>query len=72
MKNLYKLKVIILIFTIIFTSETVAAERILPAPKPTPDEEIKIKTAEKKHIYPKKKPTLKKEKVEVTESKEID
>ena len=62
MKNLHKLKVIILIFTIIFTSETVAAERILPVPKPTPDEEIKIKTAEKKHIYPKKKTNFKKRK----------
>ena len=60
-----------MIFTIIFTSQAVAADRILPIPKPTPDKETKIKTAQKKRIYPEKKPTLKKEKVEVTESKEI-
>ena len=62
MKNLYKLKVIFLIFTIFFTSE-VAAGQILPAPKPTPDQETKIKTAQKKYIYPEKKPTLKQEKI---------
>ena len=71
MKNLLLLKVIFLIFTIIFTSQAVAADRILPIPKPTPDKETKIKTAQKKRIYPEKKPTLKKEKVEVTESKKI-
>ena len=71
MKNLRKLKVLFLIFTIIFTSEAIGADRILPIPKPSPDEETKIKTAQKKHIYPKKKPSLKKEKVEITESGEI-
>ena len=72
MKNLHKLKVIFLIFAIIFSSHAIASDRILPVPKPNPDQETKIKTAEKKHIYPKKKPALKKEKVEVTESKETD
>jgi len=71
MKNLLLLKVIFLIFTIIFTSQAVAADRILPIPKPIPDKETKIKTAEKKHIYPKKKPTLKKEKIDITQSKEV-
>ena len=71
MKNLLPLKVIFLIFTIIFTSQAVTADRILPIHKPTPDKETKIKTAQKKRIFPEKKPTLKKEKVEVTESKEI-
>ena len=71
MKNLILLKVIFLIFAIIFTSQAIAADRILPIPKPTPDKETKIKTAQKKRIYPEKKPILKKEKVEVTESKEI-
>ena len=56
MKNLCVLKVILLIFSIIFTTEVIAADRILPVPKPNPDQETKIKTAEKKHIYPKKKP----------------
>ena len=71
MKNLVKLKVVFLIFTIFFGSQVAAADQILPIPKPTPDKEIKIKTAQKKYIYPEKKPVSKKEKVEVTESKEI-
>jgi len=71
MKNLLLLKVIFLSFAIIFTSQAVAVDRILPIPKPTPDKETKINTAQKKRIYPEKKPILKKEKVEVTESKEI-
>ena len=72
MKKQDKLKVIFFIFTIIFTLEVAAADQILPMPKPTPDQETKIKTAQKKYIYPEKKPILRKEKVEVTESKEID
>ncbi len=71
MKNLIKLNIILLVSFIIFSSKSVAAERILPLPKPKVDQETKIKTAEKKHIYPKKKPTLKKEKIEITESKEV-
>ena len=71
MKNLFQLKVIFLIFTIIFASQAIAADRILPIPKPTPDKETIIKTAQKKRIYPEKKPTLKKEKIKVSESKEI-
>ncbi len=71
MKNLRKLKVIFLIFAIIFTSKAIAADLILPIPKPTPDKETKIKAAQKKYIYPEKKPTLKKKKIEVTESEEI-
>ena len=70
MKNLIKFNVIFLVFFIIFSSESIAAERILPLPKPKVDQETKIKTAEKKHIYPEKKPTLKKEKIEITKSKE--
>ena len=57
MKNLLKLNVIILMFSIIFTSQAVAAERILPVPKPTVDQETKKETAKKKEIYPQKKPT---------------
>jgi len=57
MKNLLKLKVIILIFSIFFASQTVAADRILPIPKPTVDQETKKKTEKKKEIYPQKKPT---------------
>ena len=71
MRILRKLKVIFLVITIIFASGVAAADRILPIPKPTPDKETKIKTAQKKRIFPEKKPTLKKEKIEVTESEEI-
>ena len=71
MKKLIKLSIIFLAFFIIFSTKSVAADRILPLPKPTVDEDTKIKTAEKKHIYPEKKPTLKKEKIEITESKEV-
>ena len=71
MKNLFKLKVIFLVFTIIFCSQTIAADRILPLPKPNPDKETKAHVAKKKEIYPEKKPTLKKEKVQIAESKEI-
>ena len=66
MKNLYKLKVIFLIFATIFTSQAIAADRILPLSKPTPDEETKIKTEQKKYIYPEKKPTLEKEKIQTS------
>ena len=71
MKNLLKLKVILLVFATILTSEVIAEDRILPIPRPTPDKETKIKTAEKKYIYPQKKPTLKKEKIDITQSKEV-
>tara|TARA_B100001123_G_scaffold189904_1_gene216739 strand:- start:48 stop:2267 length:2220 start_codon:yes stop_codon:yes gene_type:complete len=60
MKNLPKLIVILLAFFIIFTSESIAADRILPLPKPSVDQEIKIITAKKKEIYPQKKPVIEK------------
>ena len=71
MKNLIKLNIILLATFIILSSKSVAAERILPLPKPKVDQETKIKTAEKKYIYPEKKPPLKKEKIEIAESKEV-
>ena len=55
MKNLLKLNIIFLAFFIIFSPKSVAADRILPLPKPTVDEETKIITAKKKEIYPQKK-----------------
>ena len=69
MKNLLKLKVIILIFSIFFASQTVAADRILPIPKPIADQETKKKTEKKKEIYPQKKPTEKTEKIPTEEIK---
>ena len=59
MKKLVKLKVILLAFIIIFTSKSLSADLILPLPKPAVDQEIKIKTAKKKEIYPQKKPETK-------------
>ena len=56
MKNLVKLKVILLVFSIIFASSSFGADRILPLPKPIVDQDTKAKTAKKKEIYPKKKP----------------
>ena len=65
MSNLIKLKVILLVFSIFLISVSVAADRILPIPKPTVDQEIKSKVERKKHIYPQKKPDLKKKKTEI-------
>ena len=62
MKNLVKLKVILLVFAIIFASKSIAADKILPLPKPSVDKDTIIKSSKKKEIYPKKKPT--KEKIE--------
>ena len=71
MKNLIKFSVIFLGFFIIFSSNSIAADRILPLPKPAVDQETKIKTEERKNIYPEKKPTLKEEKIDITQSKEV-
>ena len=55
MRKMLKLKVIILIFSIIFGSKSVAADRILPVLKPSVDQEIKKETAKKKLYIPQKK-----------------
>jgi len=68
MKNLIKLNIIFLASFIIFSSQSIAADRILPIPKPIVDQETKIITAKKKEIYPQKKP--KTEKVTVEEAQE--
>ena len=70
MRYLVKLKVILLVFCIFFISESIAAERILPIPKPTVDQEIKSKVERKKYIYPQKKPDLKKKKTEIEATEE--
>ena len=64
MKNWLKLNLIVLIFSIFLSPQAIAADLILPLPKPVVDKEIKEKTAKKKEIYPQKKPT---KKVNVTE-----
>ena len=67
MRKLIKIKVIFLLFFIIFASVSIAADRILPVPKPSVDEETKIKTAKKKEIYPQKKPDNKTKTTEIIE-----
>ena len=62
MKNLIKLKVIILVFYFIFITQLKAADDILPVSKPSVDKETVTKTAKKKTIYPQKKPGKKEEK----------
>ena len=60
MKILSCLKVLLLVFIIIFPTILNAADQILPLPKPKVEEETKNITAKKKNIYPKEKPNLKK------------
>ena len=77
MKNLVKLKVFLLVFAIIFAGKSIAADKILPLPKPSVDKDTIIKSSKKKEIYPKKKPTQKKietsiEVVETTETTDKD
>ena len=48
-----------------------AGDTILPKPKPTVSKEIKEKTAEKKNLYPQKKPLRKKEEKVVEEDLKI-
>ena len=55
MKNCTKLKVIILVFSLFFTYESIA-DQILPIKKPKIDQETKNKISKKKEIYPQKKP----------------
>ena len=71
MRNLVKLKVILLAFIIITASSSFAADRILPKAKPNVDLETKAKTAKKKEIYPKKKPEAEKKINQEEESLEI-
>jgi len=55
MKNINKLNLIFLAVFVIFSSNAIAGERILPLSKPTVDLETKKITEKKKSIYPKKK-----------------
>ncbi len=66
MRNLSKLKVFLLVIFINFTSESFAADQILPKQKPIVDEQTKITTAKKKKIYPEKKPLEEKTETEVS------
>ena len=70
MKNLIKLKVILLAISVIFASESFAKDSILPKPKPSVDQEIKQKTEKSKGIYPKEKPIQNEEIKEVQKSED--
>ena len=69
MKNIIKINVIFLVISIIFSSQSIAADNILPLSKPTVDKETKEIIAKKKLIYPRKKPDEQKEEI-ITESTE--
>ena len=72
MRKLIKLKVIFLIFSIVFTSVSIAADLILPASKPVVDEETKTITAKKKGIYPQKKPGTESKSTEVIDEQKVE
>ena len=71
MKNLHKLSIFFLIFSVLIGSRSIAADLILPKSKPYLDKETKTKSAKKKEIYPLKKPLQIKEKVDIAEDKKI-
>jgi len=71
MKNFLNLFVFFLLFYLIFTVKTIAAEQILPLPKPTIDKETKVKVEKSKNIYPEKKPIKKEEKIEIAVEEQI-
>ena len=54
MKNLRKLNVIILLFSVFFVSQVVTAEPILPKSKPIIEQKTKIITVKKKKFILKK------------------
>ena len=68
MRNFIKLNIIFLGFIIFFSSKSIAADLILPLPKPPVDQETQDVTAQKKEIYPQKKPTKKIEKTTTSTS----
>jgi len=60
MRNLAKLKVILLVITIFLISASNAANIILPVKKPAVSEKVKEQVSKKKEIYPQKKPIINK------------
>ena len=64
MRNFIKLNIIFLAFLIVFSTKSVAGDLILPAKRPQADLKTKKITAQKKEIYPQKKP---KEEINLTE-----
>ena len=58
MKILNKRKVIFFSIFMLFCTQLIAADLILPLPRPAVDKELEKITSLKKNIYPQKKPTL--------------
>ncbi len=72
MKNLVNLKVLLLVFSLIFVSSISAANIILPEPKAQVDVETKAKVKKKKHIYPEIRPDIEKKETEKEEEIETE
>ena len=72
MKNLIKLKVILLLFYIVFTSHLLAADPIVPLPKPIVDEKTKTEVSKKKLLLPQKKPASIEKKVEIETTQDTE
>ena len=64
MKNIIKLNVLIIVFSIIYMPVSISADKIIPLPKPLLSKETKLKISKKGIIYPQKKPIRKKAKKE--------
>tara|TARA_B100000959_G_scaffold272680_1_gene322325 strand:+ start:21 stop:2249 length:2229 start_codon:yes stop_codon:yes gene_type:complete len=71
MKNFIKISVFFLAIIVIFPLTSLAADRILPLPKPTVEESVKKITADKKNVYPEPKPKIKSEKKQTETTEEI-
>ena len=61
MRKIIKLNTYLLVFIIIFSTQSIAGNQILPIPKPSLDKDIKKIVAKKKEIYPQRKPDSEKE-----------
>jgi len=71
MKNFIKISLTFLTIFATFSVPTIAADRILPLPKPEVGEEVKKTTSKNKQIYPEKKPVSKKADEEIKMEEEI-
>ena len=71
MKNLIKHKLIFITILCFFSTQSLAGDKIIPVPKPAVNTEIKKKVADKKFLYPQKKPLKKIDEIptETTEDK---
>ena len=59
MSNFINLRLVFITILILVITSNLFAKQILPIPRPTPDDSIKIKAEKKKIILPQKKPGAK-------------